>query len=578
MKGKISLLLFVFIGLFAVPSFANADNLNQQETFHVDSSYHAEGKEQITATLRSVGNRLYFYIDDSWWNSISQSKKNEIFSQIQSLDRAFDREIYPTLTGIFGFENRPGIDGEERLTILIHPMKNNAGGYFNTGDGVSRFESSQSNEREMFYLNADRMEDPFVKSFVAHEFVHLIYYNQKQLKYGSFDDVWIQEGIAEMAPRLVGYTDDSDYLQNRLNQFVANSRDALGEWKNLSGDYAVVNLFFQYLLDHYETEVLVDIIQTDETGIFAINEALSKNGHKKTFQEVFTDWVIALYLNDCTYGPYYCYKRAELQDLRVVPYVNYLPQSSSTELSVTNQTKDWAGNWHKIVGSKGTLEIVFDGNPSSKFVVPYVLEKEDGSYEVDFFTLSQEQKGEVQIPNFGEDVASVVIMPTAQGKLSNFGKSDQAYFFVWTSSVSDTIVEPTPSIPTTGASVEELLAQIQALQARIVQLQAQLAVINGEEGVLSEEVICTRFDRNLSFGMSNDEVRCLQQMLAQLPGVYPEGLVTGNFLSLTERAVIRFQNEYASEVLHPLGLEEGTGYVGTRTRMKLNELLSTIDN
>jgi len=55
---------------------------------------------------------------------------------------------------------------------------------------------------------------------------------------------------------------------------------------------------------------------------------------------------------------------------------------------------------------------------------------------------------------------------------------------------------------------------------------------------------------------------------AQGQDVYPEGLVTGNFLSLTKAAIIRFQEKYASEILVPLGLNNGTGYVGAKTRGK----------
>jgi len=49
-------------------------------------------------------------------------------------------------------------------------------------------------------------------------------------------------------------------------------------------------------------------------------------------------------------------------------------------------------------------------------------------------------------------------------------------------------------------------------------------------------------------------------------------LVTGNFFGLTKAAVIRFQEKYASEILAPIGLKKGTGFVGARTRAKINSL------
>ena len=74
--------------------------------------------------------------------------------------------------------------------------------------------------------------------------------------------------------------------------------------------------------------------------------------------------------------------------------------------------------------------------------------------------------------------------------------------------------------------------------------------------------------------MNNNEVDCLQEFLkSHLPGIYPEGLITGNFLSLTQSAVIRFQEKYAEDILIPLGLEAGTGFVGLATRTKINQIL-----
>ena len=70
---------------------------------------------------------------------------------------------------------------------------------------------------------------------------------------------------------------------------------------------------------------------------------------------------------------------------------------------------------------------------------------------------------------------------------------------------------------------------------------------------------------------NSDEVRCLQQHLKEA-AVYPEGFITGNFGQLTLAATIRFQEKYSAEILAPLGLKQGTGYVGSATRSKLNAL------
>ena len=78
--------------------------------------------------------------------------------------------------------------------------------------------------------------------------------------------------------------------------------------------------------------------------------------------------------------------------------------------------------------------------------------------------------------------------------------------------------------------------------------------------------------RNLTVGSTGDDVTTLQQFLLD-EGVYPEGLITGYFGSLTKQAVTRFQEKYAAEILTPLNLSKGTGFFGPSTLKKVNELL-----
>ena len=72
--------------------------------------------------------------------------------------------------------------------------------------------------------------------------------------------------------------------------------------------------------------------------------------------------------------------------------------------------------------------------------------------------------------------------------------------------------------------------------------------------------------------VNNQGVKCLQQLLVD-EDVYPEAIVNGNFFLLTKNAVIKFQNKYKTEILTPVGLFQGSGYVGPMTRAKANDLL-----
>ncbi len=574
-------LIFVGAIFLIFPFFISAASLGETTNFFVDPNYDFSGRGKISAILQKVGQRTYFYVDEQWWGTLDNQEKQQVHQSLQSLDYEFYYKIYPTLTSNFGYEQKPGIDKESRITILIHPMTEDARGYFNSGDEYSRTQSPKSNEREMFYLNADYITSPLAKSFLVHEFVHLITFNQKEKIHGVEEDVWLNEARAEYAPTLIGY--DSNYegsnLQQRVQSFISNASDPLTEWQNQSADYGVLNLFTQYLVEHYGIEILVDSLKSKTKGIKSLNEALEKNGFEQDFSQIFTDWTIAVLANDCSLGEKYCYKNENLKNLRVVPLINFLPLKGSSALGVSQTTKNWTGNWFKFIGGKGTLKIEFIGNPENLFKIPYIIQDFSGQYSLDFFQLDEYQRGEILVPEFGAKISSVTIIPSIQSKISGFLTPEPAFPFFWEASTI-AIEEKEDSEflekPISEMSKQELLAKISEIEELLNQLKTQFAKIEEAEDTEPISISCQRFEENLFYGLRNDDsTYCLQQFLkSQGSEIYPEGLVTGNFLSLTRAAVIRFQEKYADEVLIPLELEKGTGFVGIKTRAKINELLS----
>jgi len=572
--------IFLGIIIFSLPAFVSAVSLAEKDNFFVDPTYDLNQRSQIVATLQKVSSKGYFYIDDDWWLSLTYNRQNEVKSALNSLAIDFDAKIYPILTSTFGDEWSPGIDGSVWITILIHPMKEEAGGYFNNGDEYPRVQNPKSNQREMIYLNADYITSPLAKSFLAHEFTHLITFNQKEKQYGVEEEIWLNEARAEYAPTLVGY--DSEYegsnLQRKVRIFLENPSDSITEWQNKGADYGVVNLFIQYLVEQYGVEVLADSLNSEKVGIKSLNESLEKNDLDTDFSQIFTDWTIAVLANDCSLGEKYCYKNESLKNLRVTPSINFLPLKGKSTLGVSQSTKNWSGNWFKFIGGKGTLKIEFIGNPGNLFKAPYIVRDFWGEHLLDFFQLDEYQRGEVLVPEFGTEVSSVTIIPSIQSKTSGFSDSEQAFPFFWEASTIVVEEKENPNLekPILEMSKQELLAKISEIEELLNRLKAQLAQIIAADEEELAPVSCQKFEENLFYGLRNDDrVYCLQQFLkSQGLEIYPEGLVTGNFLSLTRTAVTRFQEKYADEILAPLGLERGTGFVGVKTREKINEFLS----
>src|SRR3990167_5890044 len=101
-----------------------------------------------------------------------------------------------------------------------------------------------------------------------------------------------------------------------------------------------------------------------------------------------------------------------------------------------------------------------------------------------------------------------------------------------------TSAQTTATTTTSVSQVQALLVQIQALQKQIAELEGKQATVRQElSGVIS-------LTRNLVQGMSGEDVKTLQTILATDPEIYPEGLITGFFGSLTEKAVKKFQNKF----------------------------------
>lgn len=111
-------------------------------------------------------------------------------------------------------------------------------------------------------------------------------------------------------------------------------------------------------------------------------------------------------------------------------------------------------------------------------------------------------------------------------------------------------------------AISDLMAQIAALQSQIAALQG-----GGSSGTGTGLNLTT----NLGPGSKGAAVTALQTALKTDASVYPEGIVSGFYGSLTTKAVQRFQAKYA---IVSSGTPSATGYgaVGPKTRAKLNSV------
>ena len=125
------------------------------------------------------------------------------------------------------------------------------------------------------------------------------------------------------------------------------------------------------------------------------------------------------------------------------------------------------------------------------------------------------------------------------------------------------------------------------LQAKIAQLVAQIEQLKNLQGSVvtttstsGGSAACPyTWTRNLTTGSSGDDVRQLQRFLNGNPqtqvavsGVGSPSYETSYYGPATTRAVSRYQELYAAQILTPLGLTNGTGGFYTSTRTHANSM------
>ena len=266
-------------------TLSNQDNNNQFE---------------IEAELRYKTRNVYM------WVEVSPNTPRINQNDLRRAADAFDSRILATTRAFFGDEARPGVDCDPRLYILhATGIGSTVGGYFSSPDGYPRAVRPDSNEAEMFVVNAEpgyNGANPGSRSYMstlAHELQHMISQNQVHAP-----ELWLEEGASQLAERLNGYADEIGTVYSFANspetQLNTWSESSAGE---NSAHYGGAYLFWAYLYDRFGETVVRGLARAPERSIPGVMRALAAQGvvnpdtrEPYDFADLFADFVAANYL------------------------------------------------------------------------------------------------------------------------------------------------------------------------------------------------------------------------------------------------------------------------------------------
>jgi len=284
------------------------------ESFHVVNvkSYQWH---TVTAEVTALGEHCYIFEEIDMaprYHRLTKERAAEIASR-------FDSDIYSKITGVFGEEPNPGIDGDSKIFILFTRIVNEgtALGYFSAMNQYKRYNEQgveqfrYSNEKEIIFSAVRDDESEFkdengfftlLFNVISHEFQHLINWHQHSLN-NNYEETWVNEGLSMLAEDVAGYGYQSNFFARRVSEFFAAANSySLVEFKYLDrGSYGFSYLFFRYLYER--GAILANLVKSKKSGKDNVEDEIKRAGIAADFDSAFDDFLITLYFSSKGVSP-----------------------------------------------------------------------------------------------------------------------------------------------------------------------------------------------------------------------------------------------------------------------------------
>lgn len=368
---------------------------------HVERFFIHIPETEIMATCIAKSEHLYVYVDNSLRDLFTDA-------EAAAVAREFDNRIYPDVRKWMGTEWKPGIDRDNRITLLMHDVGMNKsgkdyGGYFSPTDQLPTLPNS--NRREMLYMDVfqfrERSRHTFYSS-LAHEFAHLINWFQNG---GTTDQRWLEEGTASFVEWAVYGTVHNIFVDG----YLANPSISLAYTNTADVYYGGAFMLMLYLYEQYGGPALIrSIIETDALGEQAIDAALAGGGKRARFPEVFLKWGLANWVNTQAQNKQLGY--ASLRDRKVsaiAPRVRSYPNEANN-ISIDQ----WSAHYIVFQNLPKTLDLSVIGNGSGNLYATTLYLPSNGRPVVTSIPFNTKNRGHLRREGLLRD-GEIVLMVTA---------------------------------------------------------------------------------------------------------------------------------------------------------------------
>ena len=251
--------------------------------------FTAEGRvpsQSVQATVAAVNDLVVAWIQDD----LREDDDNIDPGRMQAIIDQF-AEDYPLVVETFGAPS--DVDGDGRVAVLVtHLMQDvGAGGQFRASSLVPRRAGGDGNVTDLLWTNPLVPEESY-RSLLAHEFQHLINFNQHVLvRQGISEESWLNEGLSHLAEDLVDEPPNDNY---QLVRTFLGDPGSVGLSRGMLtlATRGAAYLFVRSLVDLLGEGVLLRLVQTDRVGRGNIEAATGES-----FADLMARWGAQLYVS-----------------------------------------------------------------------------------------------------------------------------------------------------------------------------------------------------------------------------------------------------------------------------------------